>query len=189
MNFYEEPIEGPKCQYCDFESNVPHVFRRHTTSYRKCPKCSKVFCGKKSARKYRIHQKQHIVKPTICNVCNKSFKFHYELRRHGVHSKCGRHINFNSKAIPEESYEEFLEEPYEELHVEPLVELLEETHEEPHEESHEESCKEPHEQFKERPYEEPLNELHVEPFEEPHIEPYLEPLVELHEKAAKKPRK
>ena len=82
-----------KCEHCDFETNLDHVFQRHKNSVRHCDMCTEVFCGERSLRTFKSHQKTHDFKPKrahICIHCNKPFQYASRLQHHLVRSKCGR---------------------------------------------------------------------------------------------------
>ena len=89
----EEHTKLSTCEHCDFKSNSPSAFNKHSNSVKKCDHCSKIFCGKQSNRKLKSHQKEHNFKPNkayICIHCNKPFPTPSLLKRHMVYSKCGR---------------------------------------------------------------------------------------------------
>ena len=84
-----------KCPHCSFESDLPHIFKRHTNSFRICTVCSEIFCGERSAQKFRTHQNTHKVKPlNQCEICNKSFKIPSLLKKHYIQSACGRQVDY-----------------------------------------------------------------------------------------------
>ena len=81
------------CKACGFESINVGGFKKHVDSIKHCKKCSKVFCGSRSAESFRRHQKRHEYKPTsatFCVHCNKTFEYASKLKQHLVWSKCGR---------------------------------------------------------------------------------------------------
>ena len=89
----EEFAKKSKCEYCEFESNSPSAFKKHSNSVKKCDHCAKIFCGKRSSWNLKSHQKEHNFKPKkahICIHCKKPFQFHSKLKEHMVWSKCGR---------------------------------------------------------------------------------------------------
>ena len=101
----DEPEEEPakevqKCPHCTFESDLPNIFKRHTNSIRICSECHEIFCGERSAQKFKSHQKKHVVKPVKpekvfpCEICNKSFKFASKLKEHYKWSPCGRQVDY-----------------------------------------------------------------------------------------------
>ena len=81
-----------KCEHCEFESDLPHVFKNHKKSITNCTECSKIFCGRHAQRDLKRHQKKHskIQKVYTCEHCRKSFDFNCLLKRHLIWSKCGR---------------------------------------------------------------------------------------------------
>ena len=96
-----EPMKDvQKCPHCSFESDLPNVFKRHTNSIRICSECHEIFCGERSAQKFKSHQKKHVVKPVKpekvfpCEICNKSFKFASKLKEHYKWSPCGRQVDY-----------------------------------------------------------------------------------------------
>ena len=92
----EEPVKDvQKCPHCSFESDLPHVFKRHTNSFQICSVCNEIFCGTRAAERFKTHQKKHIVKPTHdCPICNKSFKVPSALKKHYRDSACGRQVDY-----------------------------------------------------------------------------------------------
>ena len=102
----EEPEEEPqgepvkdvqKCSHCSFESDLPRIFKQHTNSYKICSVCNEIFCGRRSAQKFKSHQNTHIVKPIKvheCRICPKSFKYPSELRKHYIWSACGKQVDY-----------------------------------------------------------------------------------------------
>ena len=102
----EEPEEEPqgepvkdiqKCFHCSFESDLPRIFKQHTNSYRICSVCNEIFCGTRSAQKFKSHQNTHIIKPNKvheCRICPKSFKYPSELRKHYIWSACGKQVDY-----------------------------------------------------------------------------------------------
>ena len=98
----EEPEEEPqgepvkdiqKCFHCSFESDLPRIFKQHTNSYKICSVCNEIFCGHRSARKFKSHQNKH-KPPNDCKACNKSFRIASDLKRHYRDSACGRQCDY-----------------------------------------------------------------------------------------------
>ena len=89
-----------KCEHCDFRTDLPHVFTRHTNSIKQCEMCFQVFCGRHSVKNFLSHQKWHNSKPksdNTCAHCNKSFVYASKLKRHIIQSKkCGQFVDLNS---------------------------------------------------------------------------------------------
>ena len=94
----KEPENIRKCTNCDFESELPRIFKRHMNSLIECSECPKVFCGRFAKRKYESHQNKHSIKlseskkkiPFMCVHCNKQFPYKATLKQHLVRSACGR---------------------------------------------------------------------------------------------------
>ena len=89
----EESTEMSKCEHCEFESNNASSFTNHSNSVKKCDHCSKIFCGPRSIRNLKSHQKEHKFKPNkahTCIHCKKAFQYPSLLKKHMVWSKCGR---------------------------------------------------------------------------------------------------
>ena len=91
-----EPMKDvQKCPHCSFESDLPNVFKRHTNSIRICSECHEIFCGERSAQKFKSHQNTHKAKPlNQCEICNKSFKIPSQLKTHYIRSACGRQVDY-----------------------------------------------------------------------------------------------
>ena len=85
-----------KCDFCSFQSELPHVFKCHTNSIRKCDICLMVFCGERSKRNLESHlKKEHTYKPKsahICFHCKKPFQYASKLKNHMIRSVCGRQV-------------------------------------------------------------------------------------------------
>ena len=81
-----------KCDNCDFQTDLPRIFKRHSSSLRTCSFCTKVFCGNRAKDRLKSHEKkEHSVKPVHkCQNCGKEFKFRCKLKEHLVWAKCGR---------------------------------------------------------------------------------------------------
>ena len=95
----EEPEAEPvkdvqKCSHCSFESHLPNVFKLHLNSYRICSVCNEIFCGARSARKFKSHQNKAHKPPNDCKACNKSFRIASDLKRHYRDSACGRQCDY-----------------------------------------------------------------------------------------------
>ena len=95
----DTPSKISMCVNCGFESEIPRIFQKHMNSIRKCPECSKVFCGRFAKRQHESHQKKHEIKPVkpkkpkipfMCVHCDKQFDHKSRLKHHLVVSKCGR---------------------------------------------------------------------------------------------------
>ena len=83
-----------KCPHCNFESELPHVFKLHIKSSRTCTVCNEIFCGARSARKFKSHQNKAHKPPNDCKACNKSFRIASDLKRHYRDSACGRQVDW-----------------------------------------------------------------------------------------------
>ena len=91
-----EPVKDvQKCPHCSFESDLPRIFKQHTNSFRICSECNEIFCGTRSAQRFKIHQNTHKPKPVHeCKVCKKSFKWASLVKKHYKDSACGRQIDY-----------------------------------------------------------------------------------------------
>ena len=90
-----EPVKDvQKCSHCSFESDLPRIFKQHTNSYRICSVCNEIFCGARSARKFKSHQNKAHKPPNDCKACNKSFRIASDLKRHYRDSACGRQCDY-----------------------------------------------------------------------------------------------
>ena len=91
----EEPVvqdvqDVKKCPHCSFETNLSRIYKQHTSSFRMCSICLKVFCGHYSSTNYNRHQKEHEKPKKDCDICGKSFQFPSKLKQHLTWSACGR---------------------------------------------------------------------------------------------------
>ena len=79
-----------KCPHCNFETDHPSAFKKHTDSFKICSECNEIFCGKRSTQNLKSHLKTHRPKKVfVCEICNKSFKFASALKTHVIRSSCG----------------------------------------------------------------------------------------------------
>ena len=83
-----------KCKNCNFQSELPHISRKHESSIIQCEQCQKTFCGRYARRKLKFCRKSHEIKPKItkiypCVSCDRNFKFKSMLKNH-LKWKCGK---------------------------------------------------------------------------------------------------
>ena len=73
-----------KCQYCDFETSVNRSLKRHENIHTKevhfpCDECDKSFLDD---RNLKVHKTSHSPGPVKCDLCEKSLKSTFRLRKH-----------------------------------------------------------------------------------------------------------